>query len=539
MGQAQSESSSALDGARGLGRSIWVFFVLVAVAFAVMGWFGASLTFDGSKYFLKVVEERQTFHYFARTTGQTFQYPTLWASSHTSSVPLLRHVFGLSYAVAPFGALLASWLVVRRRAPGLMVWPVLGIGIAALPGLLFPVSESVIVAEWAWPLVLVTLVALDGFSLVAGAGIAAFLFFLHPQSLFVFLAVAVISTIRARLEPALRRRLIAWASVMLVATVLAYVWHYTDISKPGHSLSPTRILNEFSNGELGLPFLAYFLAFCAGLALLALRHSPMLPVNRWTRLIPAALVALAGICMVVYASNASLWTRAADARDLVIFLELPFVILAVLDQLRPASEVGVETEPDLDARGPIVIVTGIALCISLVVWSAGWSSETGALARQLAATHTYCVAPSAVGQKVTADSLYKEELAIDLQTRTPAHIVIPPAGCLALRRRGVLTLVQLHFRVNGGWFHFASSGFAFPAITSFSPTSGPVGTVVTITGSHLDNATKVSFHGVSGTITKNTTTTIKVMEPAGATTGKIKVVTAGGKARTTTVFTVP
>lgn len=183
---------------------------LAAVGFVVLGWFGASLTFDGSKYLLGVVERGHAFHPFARYTAETFQYPVLWASSHTSSVPPLRHIFGLSYTVAPFGALLASWLVVRRRAPGLMVWPVLGIGIAALPGLLFPVSESVVLAEWAWPLFLVTLVALDGFSLVAGAGIAAFLFFLHPQSLLVFFAVALVSGVRALREPALRRRLIAW-----------------------------------------------------------------------------------------------------------------------------------------------------------------------------------------------------------------------------------------------------------------------------------------------------------------------------------------
>ncbi len=110
---------------------------------------------------------------------------------------------------------------------------------------------------------------------------------------------------------------------MLVAAALAFVWHHTDLSAPGHSLSPTRLQNEFSSSEFGLPLLAYVLALFAGLALLAPRYWSRFPVNRWTRLIPAALIALAGICMIVYASSATLWKNANNARDLVVVLELP------------------------------------------------------------------------------------------------------------------------------------------------------------------------------------------------------------------------
>jgi hypothetical protein len=77
-----------------------------------------------------------------------------------------------------------------------------------------------------------------------------------------------------------------------------------------------------------------------------------------------------------------------------------------------------------------------------------------------------------------------------------------------------------------------------PTITSFSPTSGPVGTVVTIKGTNLEGATKVTFNGLSGTITTDTDGKIKVKVPVGATTGKIKVVTPGGNVKTATAFTV-
>ena len=77
-----------------------------------------------------------------------------------------------------------------------------------------------------------------------------------------------------------------------------------------------------------------------------------------------------------------------------------------------------------------------------------------------------------------------------------------------------------------------------PTITKFTPTSGPVGTVVTIKGTNLSGATNVSFNGVKGTITTDTATKIKVKVPRRATTGKIQVTTSGGKVKTATAFRV-
>ena len=57
-------------------------------------------------------------------------------------------------------------------------------------------------------------------------------------------------------------------------------------------------------------------------------------------------------------------------------------------------------------------------------------------------------------------------------------------------------------------------------------------------GLNLEGATAVKFNGITAAITYDTFTRITVTVPVGATTGKIKVVTPGGKAKTTTVFTV-
>src|SRR5947199_59312 len=80
---------------------------------------------------------------------------------------------------------------------------------------------------------------------------------------------------------------------------------------------------------------------------------------------------------------------------------------------------------------------------------------------------------------------------------------------------------------------------AEPAIiSSFSPTSGPVGTSVTINGLHLTGATSVKFNGTSATFTVNTASKITATVPSGATTGKISVTTPGGTDTSSGTFTV-
>jgi IPT/TIG domain-containing protein len=77
-----------------------------------------------------------------------------------------------------------------------------------------------------------------------------------------------------------------------------------------------------------------------------------------------------------------------------------------------------------------------------------------------------------------------------------------------------------------------------PTISSFSPTSGPVGTSVTINGTNFTGATSVKFGGVSGTFVVNSSIKITAVVPAGAVTGKITVTTPSGTATSTAAFTV-
>ncbi|BDG02861.1 IPT/TIG domain-containing protein [Anaeromyxobacter oryzae] len=80
-----------------------------------------------------------------------------------------------------------------------------------------------------------------------------------------------------------------------------------------------------------------------------------------------------------------------------------------------------------------------------------------------------------------------------------------------------------------------------PQIASFSPTAGGVGTQVTLVGLNFGEtpaANAVRFNGTAATVLSASVTSLVVAVPAGATTGPIRVDTAGGSATTSSAFTV-
>jgi hypothetical protein len=77
-----------------------------------------------------------------------------------------------------------------------------------------------------------------------------------------------------------------------------------------------------------------------------------------------------------------------------------------------------------------------------------------------------------------------------------------------------------------------------PTISSFTPTSGPVGTSVTISGAYFTASTSVAFNGVAATnVAVTNATTLTATVPSGATSGAVSVSTSGGTATSATPYT--
>ena len=77
-----------------------------------------------------------------------------------------------------------------------------------------------------------------------------------------------------------------------------------------------------------------------------------------------------------------------------------------------------------------------------------------------------------------------------------------------------------------------------PVISGLSPTSGPVGTVITVSGSNLGGAVSVKVGGVAASYRVLSAGKLSVTVPAGAVTGKVAVATAGGTGSSKGNFTV-
>ena len=87
-------------------------------------------------------------------------------------------------------------------------------------------------------------------------------------------------------------------------------------------------------------------------------------------------------------------------------------------------------------------------------------------------------------------------------------------------------------------FEFIDNPPALPLISSFSPTSGSVGTTVSILGDNFNGASSVTFNGTSASFTVVSNSQISTTVPPGAGSGPIRVTTPEGTALSSSDFTV-
>ncbi len=88
-------------------------------------------------------------------------------------------------------------------------------------------------------------------------------------------------------------------------------------------------------------------------------------------------------------------------------------------------------------------------------------------------------------------------------------------------------------------FWYGENAYAqAPIVTSFTPAAGPVGTLVTVNGSHLDNLTALVIGGSSAVVVSNSGTLVSALVMPGAITGNVSLTNAGGTSTTGSNFTV-
>jgi len=128
----------------------------------------------------------------------------------------------------------------------------------------------------------------------------------------------------------------------------------------------------------------------------------------------------------------------------------------------------------------------------------------------------------------TADTSFVVNSATDITAHVPSGATTGPIAVTTPNGTGA----------SSSSFTVTTSGNP-PTVTSFSPTSGPVGTSVVINGTNFTGVTAVKFNGTSATsYTVNSSVKITATVPTGATTGKISVTNGSGTGTSAGTFTV-
>jgi IPT/TIG domain len=142
---------------------------------------------------------------------------------------------------------------------------------------------------------------------------------------------------------------------------------------------------------------------------------------------------------------------------------------------------------------------------------------------------------------VTGVRFNTSTLVVPTNASTTSATAVVPAGATT----GPIHVYTAAGQKTGGTF--TVNPVPAPTISSFTPTFGPVGTSVTITGTNFSGTisgasfttSSVKFNTTTATsFTVNSATQITATVPTGATTGKISVTTPGGTATSTANFTV-
>jgi hypothetical protein len=359
--------------------------VLAAFGYAVAAWELAALSWDGSWYLFRSLQDRVPFipHWRYGT------YPVLWllvqAAKMGPGPRMLGAGYGLLLALYPLGSLALSWHFLRgeKYAP-LRIWPALGILLTPLPGQLCLISEGMLAAQLMWPVLAILATGPRGF---AGRAwlvcLAACLCFLHPTAALIFALAAVVSGWQAWTRTEAKTEAWIWAGVFGALTIGELVLTNLTLSDYERGqMTRAQIVEQLRMSVLGFPLLLLVLVYLlGGIVLLAQTGA----VRRW--LTPRAGRWLAGLlCAALlwgglrWAANPAKWRGLLDYRRFVLPAALPLVAMGYWHYRRLTRT---QTAPEHRAAALPLAWVAAVFCAVLILQSMMWGNLIARFGRAL------------------------------------------------------------------------------------------------------------------------------------------------------------
>lgn len=197
--------------------------VALGLVSALSALVGLPLYGDGTLYYFRLVLDGAPEIPNLRLAAVLPQLPALGARWLTDDPTLLRHVFSLGYAALPALSLIACWLVVRRKAPALILFPALFL--VANQVNLSGVSELLTSLYFTWPFVLLAALHPDRrLTWAYGAALGPLLLLLHPLDFLLLATLAGLAGLNARRHARTKPIWLGLAAAFAITGGLRLLW---------------------------------------------------------------------------------------------------------------------------------------------------------------------------------------------------------------------------------------------------------------------------------------------------------------------------
>ena len=184
------------------------------------------------------------------------------------------------------------------------------------------------------------------------------------------------------------------------------------------------------------------------------------------------------------------------------------------------------------ARLPRRIAWAVVLCTMLALVPAGAASAAGP------AVSSFSPTSGVVNTKVTINGKNFTNVKTVAFAGVKAKWKLVSASKITATVPLAAKSGKISVTTSAGTATSAGSFAVLPSISSFSPSSGTIGSTVSIAGSGFFGATGVTLNGAAAAFTVTSPTAISMTVPALATSGVIAVTTPAGISTTASIYTV-
>lgn len=347
-------------------------FTLGAAALFLLGgaaalWGGLAMTWDGPYQLALTLIRQSPYFYATRLHSFLLWLPTVWVSNRTHEIGVIEAVFGAPYYFAPAAGFLLSLWTVHRRAPHLLIWPALGIGIGALPGQAFMINDSIFQFHLFWPVYLGALAPLRGWKRGV-IGLFGLWQLSHPIGIALSAAAGIVAFDSARRHPSARISLTVYAIWNLLLSLAGMIKLARFPDPYAASEATLNNLNVyFQQGVFGFPLIAAGCGWWAAMVILRLgapETSDRVRLHRrcsW-------LIFFAGVLLLLWGSDPHRWWKCLDYRRWLLPMNLPFLAAAWFDSRQGRPEPGEERWRSIWCMGAAGVFAAV-----ISMQSVGWS----------------------------------------------------------------------------------------------------------------------------------------------------------------------